>query len=123
MKLLDYGCILHKKYTLNEGNSIIGIHESEILKVNKIIEIRRLLDIAYNISFYSKLSINFWKKFDYKKDMDKFFISDDFILVNNLVNDKYDKYYLFALLYPEKFQKRYIKSKYGKVTNNIIRLQ
>lgn len=33
-----------------------------------------------------------------------------------------DKYYLFALLYPEKFQKRYLKSKYKKVTNNIIRL-
>lgn len=90
VKLLDYDYILHKKYKLNEGNSIIGIYESEILKVDKIIEIRRLLDI----SFYSKLSSNFWKKFDYKKDMDNFFI-----LVDNLVNDKYDKIKTIFLFY------------------------
>jgi hypothetical protein len=40
IKILDYGAVLHKKYDLNQKNTLIGLYESKILEVGKVIEIR-----------------------------------------------------------------------------------
>ena len=122
VKIIDYSSILHKKYKLNQINNLIGINEKKLFEDLKLIEIRRILDIIYDLPFYETLSINFWNKFDYKKDFNNFLNSDDLILVDNLVKNDLDKYTLFSILYPKKFQKRYLKSKYINVINNIIRL-
>lgn len=64
------------------------ILENEIKKIlsdNKTKEIRRILDIVFELSFYSNIS------------------------VNNLVKNNDDKYNLFMLLYPEKSSKKIIK--------------
>ena len=121
IKLLDYGSVLHKKYIL--GNSyLIGIKESKILSDNKTKEIRRILDIVFELSFYSNISTNFWEKYNYNTDLQNFINSNDLILVNNLVKNNDDKYNLFMLLYPEKAQRRLLKSQFKKTVNNKIRL-
>ena len=121
IKLLDYGRILHKKYTLGI-DELLRIDESKILFDNKIKEIRRILDIVYEISFYSNVPTNFWEKYNATKDLQNFLSSKDSILVNDLVKDNDDRYTLFMLLYPEKAQKRLLKSKYKKTINNKIRI-
>jgi hypothetical protein len=124
IKLLDYGSVLHKKYKLSKSE-LIGIDESKILSDNKINEIRRILYIAYDLPFYSKVPVHFWETYDYDKDLQNFINSNDSIVVNDLVNDDHDKYDLFMLLYPEKFQKRILnifKLQYKKTINNNIRL-
>lgn len=121
IKVIDYGSILHKKYIL--GNcELIGIDESQILLDNKTKEIRRILDIVFELSFYNNISMNFWKKYNYEKDLERFIKSNNSKLVNNLVENVYDKYTLFMLLYPEKAQKRLLKSNFTKIINNKIRL-
>lgn len=121
IKLIDYGSVLHKKYVLGTSE-LIGIKESEILLLSKIGEIRRILDITYELSFYSTIPISFWEKYNYTKELQQFLNSDDSILVNDLVKNDNDKYLLFLLLYPEKSQKRLLKSQYKKTINNKIRL-
>ena len=66
--------------------------------------------------------MNFWKKYNYEKDLERFIKSNNSKLVNNLVENVYDKYTLFMLLYPEKAQKRLLKSNFTKIINNKIRL-
>lgn len=132
VKLIDYGSVLHKKYDFgrfskfidkkNELKELIGFNESKFLSENLIKEIRRILDIIFELSFYSKIPIKFWKKYDYNKDLNNFLNSEDAILVNTLVENNDDKYNLYALLYPEKYQKRLLKSKFKKTINNIMRL-
>lgn len=121
IKLIDYGGVLHNKYILGISE-LIGIEESKILSDNKTKEIRRLLDIIYELSFYSKIPLNFWEKYNYNEDIQKFLQSKNVNLVNDLVKNNEDKYTLFMLLYPEKAQKRLLKSKFEKVIYNKIRL-
>ena len=54
--------------------------------------------------------------------MNNFFKSKYYILVDNLVYTKEDKYLLFSLLYPNIFQKKLLKDKYKKCIHNILRL-
>ena len=89
---------LHKKYELNKTS--FGVHESKILSKNLFEEIRRILDITFELKFYNKIPTSFWKNWDNKKELIKFMKSDNLILVDNLVKNDYDKYTLFFLLYP-----------------------
>jgi len=120
VKIIDFGSVLHKKYKLNITN--FGVDESEILLKNLCEEIRRILDITFELKFYNKIPISFWKNWDSIKELNKFMKSDNLILVDDLVKNDYDKYTLFCLLYPEKSQKLLLKNKFKKTIDNIIRL-
>ena len=122
VKIIDYGAILHKKYKFIKNPLYGDISEKKIYNENKILEIKRILDIVYDIPFYDTLSIKLLEKINFMKNMTEFYKSKYYILVDTLVNKKEDKYLLFSLLYPEIFQKRLLKSKYKKCINNILRL-
>jgi hypothetical protein len=121
IKLIDYGAILHNKYTLHK-NKLLGIHESKLLSENLIKEIRRILDIVFELSFYDEIPIKFWEKWNNDKELNNFLNSEESILVNNLVQNNNDKYNLFMILYPERAQKMMLKSQFKKTINNIIRV-
>jgi serine/threonine protein kinase len=122
VKIIDYGNILHKKYTFIKNPLYGDISEKKIYNENKILEIKRILDIVYDIPFYNSIPIKVLEKIDFMKDIDDFLKSKYYILVDDLVYTKEDKYLLFSLVYPNIFQKRLLKSKYKKCINNILRL-
>lgn len=114
VKLIDYGRVLHKKYKNYTEEIIYNINIKE--------EYKRLLDIVVEIPFYNNIPTNFWKTYDYDKQLDKFMNSDELILVDNLVKNKNGKFNLFEVLYPMKFQKQMLGKKFTVVVDNIIRV-
>lgn len=120
VKIIDYGLVLHKKYKF-KIDTITGIHESKIFKQGKYNEINRIKTILFEFPFYDKVPIDFWAKYDYDKDIKNFLLSD-IILVDNLVNNDNDKFLLYQILYPRKYQKSLLGDKFKKPINNIIRV-
>ena len=122
VKIIDYGSILHKKYIFIKNPLYGDISERKIYNENKILEIKRILDIVYDIPFYNKIPIKILEKLDFMKNINDFIKSKYYILVDKLVNTKEDKYLLFSLLYPDIFQRNLLKDKFKKCINNILRL-
>lgn len=117
IKLLDYGRVLHKKYKLII-DPFINIHEKKILNFNKILDIRSTIYFLFERPIYKHVSKNFWIK--HNDDINIFLNSQELILVDKFVNNIYDKFLLFTLLYPKKYQIKYLKVK--KIIYNNIRL-
>lgn len=103
---LDFGNVLHEKYGLND-EEIMRHHYNLKHDIDRFV--KKLVSIEKN-EYFNKL-IN-WN--DNTEIFKLFLKSDYYKMTKQFSPNKYDRLLLFQVLYPEAFQKMYLKEKYVK---------
>ncbi len=101
-KAIDYGMIMNDKYILNKD-------EKKMHNYYKNEELSRL--IRRMVVFEGKKLITSDKDAELLKDVKKHFL---FKTTKDLSEDIDDRFIIFQILYPEEFQKMYLKEKFVK---------
>lgn len=125
IKALDFGISLHEKYGLNK-------EEMFVHKYGLINDINRFIIRLIKFDFISDDDPNFdaqdeqikkiynWN--DEPKIFDEFINSKDYECVEEFGVNKYDRFYLYQILFPEKFQRMILGKKFKKVSLPIPRI-
>lgn len=115
VKALDFGIVLHNKYFLNKDET--QIHKYGLVNdINRFVI--RLVKFEY-IEGNDVVKIIGWN--DYPDTFDEFVSSSDYYLVEDRGINPYDRFYIYQMLYPDNFQKMFLKTKYKKTNKPIFR--
>lgn len=113
IKIIDFGIALHKKYNLNDEE--LTVHKYGL--INEITRfLIRLVKFEENDQIDKIISWN-----DAPEAFDEFVKSEDYYLVKDMAINPYDRFYVYQMLYPKKFQKMYLRDDYVKTYKPIFR--
>lgn len=115
-QIIDYGDVLHKKFSLKKD--LAG--DDETKRYNRCLKLEAIwifVNMSSIMNCWNKINFN---KINAEKLVDKFVKSDYYDPISKLMQtkNKYNKYYLFQLLFPKEFQLNYLKLK--KIVPNKI---
>ncbi len=131
IKALDFGIVLHEKYGLTEGEKFM--HNYGLINdINKflirlvIFKQADIVDDADDANDANNTNTNIVTKIVNWNDepdlFDEFITLKEYSLLENFAVNKYDKFYLFQLLCPEKFQRMLWGQKYTQLSKPITRI-
>ena len=114
IRALDFGIVKHKKYELSESE--LHFHNYGLIN-----DINRFLIrlVTYESSSDIKKIYN-WN--DCPEIFKQFLELDDYSMLEKFATNKYDKFYLFQLICPEKFQKMLLGKKYKQLSKPMPRI-
>lgn len=123
IKAIDFGVVLHEKYDLDEDD-ICAHKYSLVNEINRFL-IRLVMfddksdptDPIYLPTQITKIVS--WS--DEPKVFDEFVKHPDYKLVKTIGINPYDRFFLYQILYPEKFQKMYLKDRYIRTSEPSFR--
>lgn len=119
IKALDFGIVLHEKYGLTETEKII--HNYDLINdINKFLI--RLITFEKINTGKNKVVTKIFNWNDKPDIFNEFIISREYNLLEYFAVNKYDKFYLFQLLCPEKFQKMLLGENYVQLSKPITRI-
>lgn len=115
IKALDFGIAFHKKYNLTSDE--LNAHKYGLVNdINRFVI--RLVKFNSNDQIKKIISWN-----DEQKLFEEFLDSANYNLVKKYGINSYDRFYLFQILYPEKFQRMYLGKKYKQTYQPIPRCE
>lgn len=118
IKALDFGIALHEKYGLTETEKYV--HNNGLINdINKFLI--RLVTFEKNDGCNNGCNKIFnWN--DEPKIFEEFINSKEYIVLEDFAVNKYDKFYLFQILFPEQFQKMLLKNHFTQTFKPIIKI-